>query len=188
MMVRRYLYRSALLGVMLVPVTLSGCATNTGTGALAGGGLGAAAGALIGSATGHAGKGALIGGAIGAATGGLVGAAKDEENRQVAAAAARNAMSVQEVMDMARNGVSDGVICKEIVTSGTVFQLTPADVTNLHNQGVSERVINTMLETRRRPVVVRPGPVYVEPAPVVIVEPAPPPPAFGFGVSYHSHR
>ena len=69
-------------------------------------------------------------------------------------ASARNAMSIQEVVDMSRSGVSDGVIVNQIRSSGTAFRLTPADVTNLHQQGVTDPVINAMLESGRRPVVV----------------------------------
>lgn len=180
--------RWAFLGVVLASLAASGCATHTGTGALAGGGLGAATGALIGSASGNAGKGAALGAAIGAMGGGLLGAAKDEHEQQVAAAQARNAMSIQEIIEMSRGGVSDDLICRQIATSGTVFQLTSADLAYLTNQGVSDRVIAAMQDTRRRPVVIRRRPVYVEPAPIVVVEPAPPPPVVGFGFSYSNRR
>jgi hypothetical protein len=75
----------------LTLIGASGCATHTGTGALAGGGLGALAGAAIGSATGDAGKGALIGAGLGAATGGLLGAAEDERDQRTAAVIAASA-------------------------------------------------------------------------------------------------
>lgn len=169
-----------------------GCATHTGTGALAGGGLGALAGAAIGSATGDAGKGALIGAGLGAATGGLLGAAEDERDRrtaeQIAAAApVGTPLSIHDVVQMSQSGVGDGVIINQINSSPSVFRLTPSDVANLHNQGVSDQVIVAMQETARRPVVVGRRPVIVEPAPVVIYEPCPPPPMIGVGF-YHRRR
>jgi outer membrane lipoprotein SlyB len=179
-----------LLSVIAVAGT-SGCATHTGTGALAGSGLGALAGAAIGSATGNAGKGALIGAGLGAATGGLIGAAADENDRRnaeriAALHAAGPALSIHDVVQMAQSGVSDSVIINQIRNSNSVFHLTPTDVANLHNQGVSDAVILAMQETARRPVVIHRRPVIVEPAPVVIYEPCPPP-VIGFGI-YHRHR
>jgi surface antigen len=178
-----------LVGVILAGI--SGCATHTGTGALAGSGLGALAGAAIGSATGNAGKGALIGAGLGAATGGLIGAAADENDRRnaerIAALQARGpALSIHDVVHMAQSGVSEDVIINQIRNSSSVFHLTPTDIANLHQQGVSDRVILAMQETCRQPVIIRRRPVIVEPAPVVIYEPCPPP-VIGFSI-YHRHR
>src|SRR5262245_58302060 len=161
-------------GVVAAAASLAGvgCATHTGTGALAGGGLGAATGALIGSATGNAGKGAVLGAGLGAAAGGLVGAGQDEvdqRNRERIAAAtavpAQGPMNVGDVINMTRSGVREDTIVATIRSSNSVFYLTAADVTDLHNQGVSDRVIQAMLESSRRPVV-RTRPVVYEPAPV----------------------
>ncbi len=164
-----------------------GCATHTGTGALAGGGLGAATGALIGSATGDAGKGALLGAGLGAAAGGLVGAGQDEVDRKnrdrYAAATAQGPVTVGDVVHMTHSGVREDTIVATIRSSNSVFHLTPADVTDLHNQGVSDRVIQAMLDQRR--VVVRPRPVVYEAAPVYVVEP---PPRVHVGFGYHYGR
>ena len=178
-----------LLGLILLPCLTSGCATHTGTGALTGGGLGAATGALIGGATGHAGTGALVGAGLGAATGGLIGAGLDENDRRnaerIAAASvpAQGPMSIHDVVAMSQSGVGDSVIINQIRSSASVFRLTPTDVANLHAQGVSDQVILTMQQTCYRPVVVRPGPVYVGPPPVVVYDPCPPP-VVGFGVTF----
>jgi uncharacterized protein YcfJ len=59
----------------------SGCASDTGNGALIGGGVGALAGGIIGHQSGHAVGGALIGGAVGAGTGALIGHASDENKK-----------------------------------------------------------------------------------------------------------
>lgn len=70
---------------MLAAVALSvaGCASNAGTGALIGGAAGAGAGAIIGhNSHGRTGSGALIGGAVGALGGALVGGEIDREQAQ----------------------------------------------------------------------------------------------------------
>ncbi len=64
-------------------VSLAGCATHTGTDALAGGAGGAALGAAIGSFSHHrAGEGALLGGALGAIGGAIVGNEQDRRDRE----------------------------------------------------------------------------------------------------------
>jgi uncharacterized membrane protein YebE (DUF533 family) len=176
----------------------SGCATHTGRGALAGTGIGAATGALVGSATGRPGAGALIGAGVGAATGGLVGNAMDEQERRhqqqlaQAAATAPQPMSINDVVQMSGEGVSDELIVAQIRNSGSVFRLEASDITALSKSGVSNHVIQAMMDTGRRPVVVRqPRTVVVEPAPVVVYEPAPPPPphvSVGFGYYGHPRR
>lgn len=184
----------ALLGFVALS---GGCATNTGRGALAGTGLGAATGAIVGSATGRPGAGALIGAGIGAATGGLVGNAMDEQERRhqqelrQVAAAAPQPLSINDVVQMSREGVSDELITAQIRNSGSVFRLEAPDITALSKSGVNDRVIQAMMDTGRRPVVVRqPRTVVVEPAPVVVYEPPPPPPhvSVGFGYHYHPRR
>jgi uncharacterized protein YcfJ len=64
--------------LLILPLILSGCATESGltereTGGLAGAALGAGIGALAGSATGHAGVGTAIGAGAGLLTGAVAG-------------------------------------------------------------------------------------------------------------------
>ena len=64
--------------LLILPLALSGCATESGlsereTGGLAGAALGAGIGALAGSATGHAGVGTAIGAGAGLLTGAVAG-------------------------------------------------------------------------------------------------------------------
>lgn len=168
--------------MLLLSVSLAGCATNTGTGAAAGGLLGAGTGALIGSASGHTGAGALIGGGVGALTGAAIGNAEDKRERREAVAAAGSAgpMSTMDVVQMTQSNVAESTIIKQIYTSRTVFQLTSTDIVNLKQQGVSDNVINAMLDAGRRRV-------YVD-RPVVVYEPYPPPPPVSFGFGYSVGR
>ncbi|HMP02134.1 MAG TPA: glycine zipper domain-containing protein [Gemmatales bacterium] len=173
----------ALPSCLLMVAALSGCATHTETGAGVGGLLGGATGALIGSQTGNAGAGALVGAGLGAVTGGLIGASHDEMERQNAARIAATMpgpMTYQDVLYMTQQGVADETIIAQMRSTRSVFQLTSQDIVAAKQHGVSERVIQAMLETGRRP----PRHVVVQEPSVIFVEPAPPPPPMYFGVGY----
>jgi len=73
--VQRRSSRLAAVALMVAFLVPAGCATNKGTGALAGGGLGA----IVGGAAGGT-KYAVIGAAAGAGVGYLIGDKKDEEH------------------------------------------------------------------------------------------------------------
>ena len=136
----------------IATLLLCGCATNTQTGALIGTGVGAAGGALItGSPT-----GALIGGAVGAAGGALVGAALDandrktlEENspRTLRKIDRGEQLSISDIEQMSKNGLSDKVIIDQIDATNSVFSLTSQEIIDLKKAGVSQRVIDHMIET-----------------------------------------
>jgi hypothetical protein len=150
-----------ILAAAGMAVLLSGCVNpdgspnNTGSGALMGGAMGALTGAAIG-ARGHAGPDALIGAAAGALAGGLIGNAADQEQ-----AARMRAMapppyvapvqgpptSIADVKAMAKAGVSDGVIISQIRMTRTIYHLAASDVIGLRDAGVSENVLNFMINT-----------------------------------------
>ena len=171
-----------LLGGALLPAVLgSGCQSNTGTGALAGGGLGAVAGALIAGPR-HAAAGALAGGVLGATAGGLTGAAVDNSEKKAAARdAALRALSLEDVVKLTASGASDELIINQIRTTGSVYILSAEQLIWLQNNGVREPVIREMQATA-----VRPRRVYtaVPVQPVYVADPYPPPPVgVGVGVS-----
>jgi surface antigen len=154
----------------------AGCSSmnNTEKDALGGAAVGAGAGALL---TRGNPVGAVIGGLFGAAVGGSIGANQDRRDEHKAAvtaavnAQAARQMRLDEIVQMAQGGQSDAVIMGQINNTGSVFQLTSDDVNYLHQQRVSDQVINYMQS--RRYVYVQPRPVYVYP---------PPPPPVGVGV------
>jgi hypothetical protein len=175
--IKGFLLIAALSG--LLP---AGCQTATGTGALAGGALGAGIGALAGGK-----RGAVAGGLIGAGTGAVAGAvvdsnqAKKQQDAAVAAAAAR-APSLDQIMQMKRDGVADAIVINQIRSAGVVYTLTSADLTMLTQNGVSPAVIAELQNTGVYHPVRR---VYVEQPRAVIYEaPPPPPPVVGVGVSF----
>ena len=142
-------------------VVLTGCVNpdgtqnNTGSGALFGGAMGALTGAAIG---GHhrGGEAALIGAAVGALAGGLVGNSMDQEQqarlRQQAPQTYTRVeqgqpLSVADVKALAQARVADDIISTQIRNSRTVYHLSSADIIDLHNSGVSDNVINYMINT-----------------------------------------
>jgi len=170
---------------------LTGCETpygepdRTGTGALAGGAIGVTSGAIIGSQSGHGGEGALIGGAIGAITGGLIGHSMDQDAqarlRQQAPQTYAHVdqgqpLSVADVKALAQARISDDVIISQIRNSRMVYHLSSADIIDLRDAGVSNAVIDFMINTPSR----LGGSSSAEPAQagtVVVAQPPPPPPA-----------
>jgi outer membrane lipoprotein SlyB len=185
--------------VAAVALVLAGCETpegtpdRTGTGALAGGALGATTGAIIGNQSGRSGEGALIGGAIGAITGGLIGHAMDQDQQaRLRAQAPETLVRVEQgqplgladVKAMAKAGVSDEVIISQIRNTHTIYRLSAADIIDLHNSGVSQKVIDFMINTASQggsssaaPAQTSATVVYEAPPPVptetVVVTPGP---------------
>ncbi len=162
----------------VLAVVLTGCEypngepNNTGSGALIGGAFGALAGAALGGRNPAA--GAVIGGAFGAATGAIIGNSMDQQQAAELRAQAPTTyvrveqgqpLQVTDVEALARAGVSDDVIIAQIQNSHTIYHLSAADIINLHNAGVSDRVVNFMIATANSPA-----------ATSTVVENAPPPP------------
>ena len=167
-------------------VGLTGCQNpdgtqnNTASGALVGGAMGAITGAAIGGSQ-HGGEGALIGAAAGVIAGGLVGNSMDQEQQARLRAQSPQTyvrvdqgqpLAVADVKALARSGISDDVIISQIRNSRTVYHLRAADIIDLRDAGVSNRVIDFMINT--------PGIYGATPAPqantVVVAQPPPPVP------------
>src|ERR1041385_6662762 len=149
------------LTVVAMGALLTGCETpegepdRTGTGALVGGGIGAASGAIIGGSR-HAGEGALIGGAIGALSGALVGHSMDEDARARLRAQSPQTVTridqgqplgVADIRSMSKAGISDDIIISQIRNTHTVYHMSAAEIIELHDAGVSQKVIDYMITT-----------------------------------------
>jgi outer membrane lipoprotein SlyB len=141
-------------------VVLSSCETpygtpdRTATGALTGGAIGMASGALLGGR--HSGEAALVGGMLGTVTGGLIGHSMDQEaqarlRQQAPETYVRldqgQPLSLADVKALAAAKLSDDVIVSQIRNSRTVFHLSSADIIDLKNSGVDEKVIDFMINT-----------------------------------------
>jgi hypothetical protein len=70
-----------------------------------------------------------------------------------------------DVLKLSRAQVSDDVTVNFIRNSGTIYNLGPNDIVYLRNQGVSERVINTMLDQRKTVPAETAAQNYLAPAP-----------------------
>jgi outer membrane lipoprotein SlyB len=176
-----------ILSLAGAAVLLTGCVNpdgtqnNTGSGAL----IGAAAGAITGAAIGgprNGGAGALIGAAAGAIGGGLIGNSMDQEqNARLRAQAPQTyvkvdqgqPLSVVDVKALAKAGISEDVIISQIQNSHTVYHLSTADIIDLRDSGVSDKVVNYMINT---PGTVSDAPGAAQPAATVIQQPPPPAP------------
>jgi outer membrane lipoprotein SlyB len=143
--------KKLMTGILLLSFAFMGCQTKTGSGALAGGAIGVGTGAAIGGE-----RGALIGGAAGALGGGLIGAALDEQDRKVMERTSPRTvdrmdkgepLTVSDIIKLSQGGVSDETIIRYIRDSRTSYTLSQAQINRLQQGGVSQRVINYMLDT-----------------------------------------
>ncbi len=142
----------------MVVLAVSGCAENqtrVGEGAGVGGLLGAGVGAIIGHQSGHGMEGALIGGAVGATGGAVAGAQIEKPNATArtstttpSAAAATTHVSMEQVADWTKAGLTTDDIIAKINASGSTYSLTADDISYLRSKGVSERVIDAMRAAR----------------------------------------
>ncbi|MEM6688978.1 MAG: glycine zipper domain-containing protein [Planctomycetota bacterium] len=153
-------------------------------GATLGGLAGAVAGGIIGDNNGEAGAGAAIGGVLGAVAGGLLGNAADRETElqsqrqtyaatQQQASIVQSAVSIDDVIQMSRSGLSDNVIMGQIQARGVVTVPNVSDIIAMHQQGVSEAVMTAMQRGTRGPTVTSPPATIarpVVPSPVIVEE------------------
>ncbi|HWW02331.1 MAG TPA: hypothetical protein VNZ64_21710 [Candidatus Acidoferrum sp.] len=57
---------------------------------------------------------------------------------------------VADVLKLSQAKVGDDIISSYIQNSGTVYNLAPSDIVYLKEQGVSERIVNQMLDQRKK--------------------------------------
>jgi hypothetical protein len=193
------MHRNITLGLMaLWAVAAIGCQTNTQTGALAGAGAGGVIGGIIGHQFHNTAAGAVVGAGVGAVTGAAIGNSVDkDEARNRALIEARighpcpGAVSVDDAIAMTRAGVDEQVIVDHVNVVGVARPLQTNDIIYLKQNGVSDRVVQTMQHPAVQPVVAQPpppvvvedpyyyGPGYYRPYPYYYRRPPPP----GIGVT-----
>jgi len=69
-------------------------------------------------------------------------------------------MTIDDVIALAQDSVSDDVIINQIKATDAYFRLTTDDILALKKAGVSERVISAMIQTGRQPRPVRRTRIY----------------------------
>lgn len=173
--------------VAVSTVVLTGCQNpdgtqnNTAGGALIGGAIGAITGAAIGGPR-NGGAGALIGAAAGAIGGGLIGNSMDQEqNARLRAEAPQTyvkvdegqPLSIADVKALAKAGINEDVIINQLKNSHTIYHLSTADIIDLRDSGVSDKVINFMINT---PTLWGGTDTATSPGTVVVQQAPPPPP------------
>lgn len=146
---KRYGY---LITVMGLAISLSGCMNPQGQTDYTGSGIltGAATGAVFGSAATHSPEGAIAGAALGAMTGAVIGSGIDEQNSQQNAAMQSvpiAPLTLDEIKDLVKAGISEDVIISQIRASGAAYYLTSNDIIDLKDGGVSEKVIDYIINT-----------------------------------------
>lgn len=141
------------IACLLLPFSTGSCATNTGTGIFAGSALGAGIGGITAG-----GPGALIGSAAGLLMGSLTGFALDEQDRKVMEKSSPRTvdrmdraepLTLNDIIKLSQGGVSDNTIIQYIHKQKTQYNLTQTQIRRLQDAGVSQRVINYMVNTER---------------------------------------
>lgn len=149
------LLKSLICSLSLSILILCSCESKAGTGALVGAGVGAGTGALISPTP----AGVLIGAGVGAATGAAIGAALDSSDRDHIQKESPSTMhkidrneqlSINDIKKMSEAGISDDKIIGTIHSTGSVFYLSSHDIDSLKKAGVSQRVIDYMIQTGQR--------------------------------------
>jgi len=124
----------------------------TASGALAGG----ATGAMIGSMSRHPGPAGAVGAVVGALVGGLIGHGMDQtQEAQLRAQAPQTLqrveqsqpLAVADVKALVKAGVGEDLVISQIRNSRTVYHLRTTDIVELKNSGVSDKIIDFMINT-----------------------------------------
>ena len=135
----------------LVTGTVSGQATNTQRGAVAGGTAGAIIGGVIGHQNDETPEGILIGGVVGSIAGGLLGKQKDQIQQQLAynrAVDYSRGVSAADVVHLTQSGVGSDVIITQIRNYGVKHRIGVNEIVSLHQSGVNNVVITEMQNAR----------------------------------------
>jgi outer membrane lipoprotein SlyB len=185
--------RTAWTLALIALIAESGLSQTHGQkGATLGGVTGAVIGGIIGHQNDETPEGVLIGGAVGAIAGGLLGHAEDKQLAQQRAyqeqvyyqqqqqayaqqqAIAYTGVSMADVINMSRSGVSESVIMSQLHGKGVQRRLEVSDIISLHQQGVSDTVITAMqqapLATQLAAAAQPAQPVYAQPTNVIVRE------------------
>ena len=145
------IFTLVIAGLFFMMIGLGCQSTNEGAvkGGIIGGIIGAVGGGIIGHQSGHGIEGAAIGAGAGALTGAIIGNQAGTPGQaatpaQATPAMSANQMSIQQIVDLTKQGVNDAVIIDRIRMSNSRFNLSADDINYLKKQGVSQKVIDAM--------------------------------------------
>lgn len=164
--------RKLFAGLALLLLAQPALAQNgTRNGAVLGGVGGAVIGGIIGHQNDETPEGALIGGAVGAVAGGLLGNAREQQARQrqyeqqqqwqqhhyntyrtvpQRTVITQQGVTIADVLSMTRSGVGESVIINHVYATGLQRRIDTNEIIMLHQQGVTENVINAMQQAPLR--------------------------------------
>lgn len=174
--------------------TSASAQTNSQRDAVIGGVAGAIIGGIAGKQNDETPEGIAIGGVAGAIAGHMMGKAKDryaqeqlqqqyyyqqqatqaaQQQEYQQAVQLQKAVSIQDVISMSNSGVSPQLIINQIQSTGVQQEIGVSEIIALHQNGVSELVINAMQHASIGGVasptaVAQSSTVFVESAPVVV--------------------
>ncbi len=96
-------------------------------------------------------------------------AANSEGQAPAASTPAKLPYGVEDVLKLTRAQINDDIILNYIHNSGTIYNLSPQDIVYLRNQGVPDRVVNAMLDQKKKvtQVAAQAAPAPVTPAPAI---------------------
>lgn len=143
--------RTIAISLILATLISTSCASNTGTGVLAGGVIGAGIGGIAGG-----GGGALVGGAAGIITGGLIGAGLDAQDRKTMEKSSPRTMdrmdhseplTINDVIKLSQNNIAEDTIIEYLRNTQSSYNLSKTQIRRLQNAGVSPKVIDYMINT-----------------------------------------
>jgi hypothetical protein len=180
----RIMKKRLVVGVMsclAVGVLVTGCMSPSGRPDYTA--TGAVTGAILGSTARNSGAGALVG----AVVGGIIGHGMDQaQEAQLRAQAPQTLQRVEQsqpltivdIKALVKAGIGDDLVISQIRNSRTVYRLSTAAVIDLKNSGISEKIIDFMINTATQlPPAEVAGVVGVPPPPpmveTVVVAPGP---------------
>lgn len=142
-----------MLDIRFVLLTLCAwsCATNTGTGLLAGATLGTGTGAIAAG-----GSGALIGSAVGIVSGALIGTVLDDQDRRTMEKSSPRTLdrmdrgdplTLSDVIKLSLAGVEDATIIIYMKNTNSTYNLSQSQIRRLNDSGVSQTVIDYMIQS-----------------------------------------
>jgi len=167
--------------------------TNSQRDAVIGGVAGAILGGIAGNQNDETPEGIAIGGVAGAIAGHVIGKTKDrnleeryyyqQQAAQVAqqqeyqqAVQLQKAISIQDAISLSNSGVSQRLIINQIHNNGVQQEIGVSEILALHQNGVSELVINEMQRASvgspiSPTVIAQPPAVLVKPSPAIVARP-----------------
>ena len=193
MSLRLGFFVAATAALTLLWAPIASAQTNSQRDAVIGGVAGAIIGGIAGNQNDETPEGIAIGGVAGAIAGHVIGKTKDrhleeqyhyqqqaaqavQQQQYLEAQQFQKAISIQDAISLSNSGVSQQLIINQIHKNGVQQEIGVSEILALHQNGVSELVINEMQQAAigapvAPAVIAQPPAVVVAPAPVVVPRP-----------------